>query len=146
MARRRLLSAAVRDVGATLLTPKLQILKGTGNRRPSIALSILTGRVAEQLSILENFYSADPVVAEEQLHLVPPLPEPSVQSNKAQLVARTVYLSEDHLRDIDALIALFGTQQVQARRVTRSAVLRRALQHLRDAVEADPAKSFLENV
>ena len=48
-----------RPVGEVLLKSKLQILNGTGHRRPSIALSILTGRVAEQLSILENFYAAD---------------------------------------------------------------------------------------
>ena len=55
------------NVGQTLLNTKLQILRGTGSRRPSIALSILTGRVAEQLSILETFYAADRLIVRVQL-------------------------------------------------------------------------------
>jgi hypothetical protein len=126
-----------RGVGEMLLTSKLQILNGTGTRRPSIALSILTGRVAEQLSILENFYAADPVneTPEAQMTLVP--------HRSRQYAARTVYLSEAHLREIDAIIE--ACQANEPRRLTRSAVLRRAIEHLRVAVEADPAKFTLEN-
>ena len=36
-------------------------------------------------------------------------------------------------------------QHVEPRRLNRSAVLRRAVEHLRTAVEADPAKFLLEN-
>jgi hypothetical protein len=134
VARRVLLTANGRaDVGERLLGSKLQILSGSGNRRPSIALSILTGRVAEQLSILENFYPTDPAVAEDAPVVTP------VKPTRPQLLARTVYLSEVHLRAIDAIIAAW--QPDQARRVTRSAVLRRAIEHLRDAVENDPACS-----
>lgn len=127
-------------VGERLLTSKLQILNGTGGRRPSIALSILTGRVAEQLSILESFYAADPVVAHES-------PESSVavllQRPQRQFAAHTVYLSDTHLRDIDSIIE--AIQELEPKRLTRSAVLRRAVEHLRTAIEADPAKFMLEN-
>jgi len=144
VARRLSLNIHVRDVGETLLTSKLQILQASGNRRPSIALSILTGRVAEQLSILENFYTSEPVVL-EQAKLVPLAPVTVL--DKPHFFARTVYLSEAHVREIDAIIDAFSKTglQVQPRRMTRSAVLRRAIERLRDAVEADPAKTLLEN-
>jgi hypothetical protein len=133
---------ALRSVGETLLTSKLQILKGTNNRRPSIALSILTGRMAEQLSILENFYAADPVVAPiptaPVLEIVEPISRP-------HYVARTVYLAEEHVRDIERIIEALSGQQAEPRRLNRSSVLRRAIEHLRTAVEADPAQFLLEN-
>jgi len=119
-----------KSVGETLLTSKLQILNGTGNRRPSIALSILTGRVAEQLSILENFYREDPAMTPT---VVAPVDEPE-QRGRPQMLARTVYLSETHLRDIDAIIQSYS----QAKRITRSAIVRRALEHLRAVVEDQP--------
>ena len=138
MARR----LALRSVGETLLTSKLQILKGTGNRRPSIALSILTGRMAEQLSILENFYAADPVVAP-----VAPAPavEPVEHISRPHYMARTVYLAEEHVRDIEHIIEALTRQHIEPRRLNRSSVLRRAIEHLRTAIEADPAKFLLEN-
>jgi len=122
VAQRLLLRPAV---GERLLTTKLQILSGVGTRRPSLALSILTGRVA----------STDAVDAlHDPLKLVP-VPQ--------QLHARTVYLAERHLHDIDRIIQAW--QLAEPRRLTRSAVLRRAVEHLRSAVDADPAKSLLEN-
>ena len=145
MARRVLLKAGGRgDVGERLLSSKLQILSGTGNRRPSIALSILTGRVVEQLSILENFYANDPVVVDTAVVAEPPQVVTPVEAPRPQLVARTVYLGESHLRDIDSIIEAW--QPGRSRRLTRSAVLRRAIEHLRGAVEADPATSLLESV
>jgi hypothetical protein len=157
MARRLLLKPAVRDVGERLLTSKLQILNGSGNRRPSLALSILTGRVAEQLSILENFYPRDPAVAEkgeeaEQIEETEASAEPVIQPvnvevepTRPHLVARTVYLSEAHMRDIEAIIDAW--QANAPKRLTRSAVLRRAIEHLRNTVEAEaePANSLLES-
>ena len=127
-------------VGERLLTSKLQILNGTSSRRPSIALSILTGRVAEQLSILESFYAADPVVTHES----PESPLPALaQRPQRQFAAHTVYLTDTHLHDLDRMIEVM--QQAEPRRLTRSAVLRRAVEHLRSAIEADPAKFILEN-
>ena len=136
MARRLLLSPGV---GERLLTSKLQILSGTGSRRPSIALSILTGRVPERQPTPER----QAIV--EDLSVIGDVEPLSVTSHRAvrQFAARTVYLSAGHLADIDRIIAAW--QQVQPRRLTRSAVLRRAVEHLRVAVEADPAKSLLEN-
>jgi hypothetical protein len=107
------------SVGETLLSSKLQILSGTGNRRPSNALSILTGRVGDELAI--------------------------VKPARPHFLPRTVYLSEKHLRDIDALVDRLTSYQTQPKRVTRSAVLRRAVEFLRSAIEADPAKFVLEN-
>ena len=139
MARRLLLRT---NVGERLLSSKLQILTGTGARRPSVALSILTGRVAEQLSILENFYAEDPALIEE----TPPAPAETIEE-KARPVyqARTVYLSDQHMSDIDSMIELLSRSHSESRRVTRSAVLRRAVEHLRIAVETDPAKTFFES-
>jgi hypothetical protein len=142
MARRLLLKPAVRDVGERLLTSKLQILNGSGNRRPSIALSILTGRVAEQLSILESFYAEDPAVADAP-HPEPVAPTPTVEPSRPHLLARTVYLTESHMRDIEAIIDAW--QSTSPRRLTRSAVLRRAIEHLRSTIETDPANSLLES-
>ena len=137
---RRVVVAPKRSVGERLLTSKLQILNGTGHRRPSIALSILTGRVAEQLSILENFYAADPVIVDEALEA----PLELMPVRPARLYrAHTVYLGRAHLRDIDRIID--ACQQVESRRLTRSAVLRRAVEHLRAAVDADPANFLLED-
>src|SRR5205823_1357573 len=129
------------NVGQTLLNSKLQILKGTSSRRPSIALSILTGRMAEQLSILENFYAADPVVV-LPVSVVQPVQVISAPA-RPHYMPRTVYLSEKHLSDIDSVIEAWS--QVEPKRLTRSAVLRRAVEFLRTSVEADPAKSLLEN-
>src|ERR671933_2891409 len=129
-----------RAVGEVLLRSKLQILNGTGHRRPSIALSILTGRVAEQLSILENFYAADPVVATDGAETPGPIALPRPQR---QYAAHTVYLSHANLRDIDQIIDAW--QPAATRRLTRSAVLRRAIEHLRTAVLEDAAKFILEN-
>src|SRR5438067_12558808 len=143
VARRLSLNIHVRDVGETLLTSKLQILQASGNRRPSIALSILTGRVAEQLSILENFYAGDPVIVEAPAVL----PVDFVARRRPLYRAHTVYLSEAHLRDIDSIIDVLTKQQVESKRITRSAVLRQAIEALRTTVESDPAhpKSLLEN-
>jgi hypothetical protein len=130
------------NVGETLLSTKLQILSGTGNRRPSIALSILTGRVVEQLSILESFYAADPAVTQvptgasvEQIEL----------RARPHFVPRTVYLSEKHLTDIEAVVDVLARYQIEPKHLTRSAVLRRAVEFMRNAIEADPAKFVLEN-
>jgi hypothetical protein len=122
VARRLLLRPAV---GERLLTTKLQILSGVGTRRPSLALSILTGRVSHMDAV-------ETVHEPRKLFPAPP-----------RLHARTVYLAERHLRDIDRIIQAW--QLAEPRRLTRSAVLRRAVEHLRSAVEADPAKSLLEN-
>ena len=133
MARRASLRTSV---GERLLSTKLQILSGTGNRRPSFALSILTGRVAEQLSILENFYAADPVVSTLAAEVLE-------QPARPTYLARTVYLSEQHLRDVDSLIDTISRRQPEPKRLNRSAVLRRAIEFLHSAAEADPA--LLEN-
>jgi hypothetical protein len=129
-----------RPVGEILLTSKLQILKGTGHRRPSLALSMLTGRVAEQLSIPEDFYAANAAVATEAVE--PPV-SIVVRRPQRQYAAHTVYLSDAHLHHLDQLIEAW--QQVEPRRLTRSAVMRRAVEHLRAAVQDDPAKFMLEN-
>jgi hypothetical protein len=131
---------AARPVGEILLTSKLQILKGAGHRSPSIALSILTGRMAEQLSILEDFYTANAVVATEAVE--PPVAI-VVRRPRRQFSAHTVYLSDAHVQDLDQLIE--ALQLVEPRRLTRSAVIRRAVEYLRVAVKDDPAKFMLES-
>ncbi|HTD80335.1 MAG TPA: hypothetical protein VK898_22050 [Chloroflexota bacterium] len=137
MARQLVMS---RPVGEVLLKSKLQILNGTGHRRPSIALSILTGRVAEQLSILENFYAAEAAADTEAID--PPV-SIMVRRPQRQFAAHTVYLSDAHLQDLDQIIEAW--QQVEPRRLTRSAVMRRAVEQLRTTVQEHPAKFMLEN-
>jgi hypothetical protein len=125
------------SVGERLLAAKLQILNGSGIRRPNFALGLLTGR-PEQLSLITS------PSLDEEADDSPGLASPAVQSMSCgRNTARTVYLSERHVRDVDQLIKAW--QQVGSRRLTRSAVLRRAIEHVRAAVEADPAKSKLEN-
>jgi hypothetical protein len=144
VARRLLLKTGGRgDIGERLLSSKLQILSGTGNRRPAIALSVLTGRVADEHEFLprDEILAANPLVVEDA-PAASPVVVP-IQGSRPHLQARTVYLTESHLRDIEAIIQAW--QPGRTRRLTRSAVLRRAIQHLRAAVEADPATSLLES-
>ena len=123
-------------VGERLLTSKLEILAGAGGRRPGVALSILTGRVSEHMS-LEELAAFTPIVS------LPPQLSVMLSHNRRHFAARTVYLSESNLLDIEHIIEAW--QQTEPRRLTRSAVLRRAVEHLRAAVEADSAKILLEN-
>jgi len=127
-------------VGERRLTSELQVLNGTANRRTSLVLRIRTGRIIEPLSLVadvETLFS----IGEDEPHKLPVLL--AAHRHGRHYAARTVYLSERHLRDVDRIIETW--QQVDSKRLTRSAVLRRAIEHLRDAVEADPAKCTLEN-
>jgi hypothetical protein len=137
VARRLLLRPGV---GERLLTAKLQILNGTAGRRPAVALGVLTGRTAEHLSLMDNVESIDDVYSDQQLD---PVVLMTVHRRRRRYAAHTVYLSEHHLSDVDRVIEAW--QQVEPRRLTRSAVVRRAVEYLRAAVEADPAKTMLEN-
>ena len=136
VARRLQLRAGV---GERMLTSKLQVLNGSANRRTSLALRMLTGRIIEPLSLVADVETLFSIGAEE---LVKPPVLIALQRHGRQYAARTVYLSERHLREVDHIIDVW--QQVDSRRLTRSAVLRRAIEYLRDAVEADPAKCTLE--
>ena len=127
-------------VGERMLTSKLQVLNGSANRRTSLALRMLTGRIIEPLSLVADVETLFSIGAEE---LVKPPVLIALHRHGRQYAARTVYLSERHLREVDHIIDVW--QQVDSRRLTRSAVLRRAIEYLRDAVEADPAKCTLEN-
>ena len=113
------------------------ILKGVNNRRPSIALSILTGRVAEQLSILESFFPTDPVVVED----APALQDDLNARRRPLLRPRTVYLSEADIRDIDSIIEALSREQLEPKRITRSAVLRQALEQLHVTIQNKPTTS-----
>lgn len=123
-----------------MLTSKLKLLNGTANRRTSLALRMLTGGIIEPLSLVADVETLFNVSEDEPIK---PTVLLAAHRHGRQYAARTVYLSERHLRDIDRIVETW--QQVDAKRLTRSAVLRRAIEHLRDAVEADPAKCTLEN-
>jgi hypothetical protein len=135
MARKRVLNVAL---GQRLLQSKLDVLAGIGGRRPSLALTILTGSVPEPRPAEEIEYAAA-----EPRHLPEPLPFPlaaraevelaAPESTRArQYVPRTVYLSDRHLRDLDAIVE--ALQPTASRHLTRSAVLRQAIEHLRAGV------------
>ncbi len=116
MAGQRSLTASV---GERLLASKLAILNGTGTRKPSAALSLLTG--------------ATPTFGEST--------DAQTTSGRRYL-ARTVYLAQSHLNDIDRIIDAW--EQTSSRRLNRSAVLRRAVEQLRTLVEAQ-SPLLLEN-
>jgi hypothetical protein len=122
-----------------MLTSKLHILNGSVSHRTSLALTMLTGRIIDPSSYLADFellYSRGEVETFEAPVLLD-------AHRQKRFAARTVYLSDRHLRDVDRIIEAW--QHVDAKRLTRSAVLRRAIDYLRDAVEADPAMCTLEN-
>lgn len=123
-----------------MLVSKLRILNRTTTRRTSVALSMLTGRNVEPLSFVAD---VEPLFLMSQGDAFTPPTLLDVHPHRRQYAARTVYLSERHLRDVDGIIEAW--QHVDSRRLTRSAVLRRAIEFLRDAVETDPAKCTLEN-
>ena len=134
MARRLLLR---RGVGERLLTTKLLILNGTGGRPPNIALSMLTGSIAVQRLVVADLLDIE--------ILTQPIVMPIATSfhRCRHFSARTVYLSEHHLSDVDRIADAW--QSIEPRRLSRSAIVRRAVEYLYAAVEADPAKSMLEN-
>jgi hypothetical protein len=123
-----------------MLTSKLQVLNGTTNRRTSLALRMLTGRIIEPLALVADVETLFSIGADEPANAPVLL---AAHRHRKHYAARTVYLSERHLRDVDRIIETW--QPADSKRLTRSAVLRRAIEHLRDAVEADPAKCTLEN-
>ena len=124
MARQRFLNPGV---GERLLAAKLRLLSGSSERGTSAALSILTG--AAQTAELP----ARPTLA------TPARPTPvALPPARSHYAARTVYLSERHLRAIDRISAAWQ-QPGQARRASRSAVLRGAIEHLLVSVEAETA-------
>jgi hypothetical protein len=130
VARRLLLR---RGVGERLLTTKLLILNGTGGRQPNVALSMLTGSIAVQRLAVDDLLDAE-ILAQ---------PVSTLFQRSRHFSARTVYLSEKHLSDVDRIADAW--QSIEPRRLSRSAVVRRAVEYLYAAVEADPAKSMLEN-
>ena len=141
MARKRFLTVGG---GERLLTAKLQILNGSGGRRPSLALGILTGRVAEPLAEAacpETYLQPLPT-----LRLLPPLPpvEAQPEPRPRQYAPRTAYLAERHLADLDYIIQAWQAGAAGSRRVTRSAVIREAIEQLRTAVEAGKLGAVVE--
>jgi hypothetical protein len=134
VARQRFLSPGV---GERLLAAKLRLLSGSSERGTSAALSILTG--GSPRAVFEPVAPAAPTPPLAQVAA----PVATLASARARYEARTVYLSERHLRDIDHIIAAW--QHRQPSRWTRSAVLRQAIEHLRAAVDADPDSSLPEN-
>jgi hypothetical protein len=127
------------NVGERLLTSKLEILSGAGSRRPSLALSILTGRVAEEVATRERFEPVDDLEAGPQIE---PIRAITLPHRGRRFSAHTVYLSQRNLNDVERIMAAW--QRVKPSHLTRSAVVRRALEYLRAEIEADPAKNLLE--
>ena len=121
--------------GERLLVSKLRILNGTSARRPSLALGILTGQCGEPADGIFG----PPATVDVEVPIEADLPPagPLVPQARPQFAARTVYLSEAHLRDIQRIIDAW--QQTAPRRLNRSAVLRRAVEHLSATFEAEVA-------
>jgi hypothetical protein len=146
VARRLLLSPGV---GERLLTTKLLILNGVAGRPRNIALSMLTGSMAVQrlyvADLVEVELLAEPMVMPTPTPMPLPIPIsiPTPFHRSRHYSARTVYLSERHLSDVDRIADAW--QVIDSRRLSRSAIVRRAVEYLYAAVEADPVKSMLEN-
>jgi hypothetical protein len=152
VARRLLLRPGV---GERLLTTKLLILNGTGGRSTNIALSMLTGSIAVQRLVVADLLEiddrgAEPIVLNllDVRDVIEPIvigveTEPAPFHRSRHYSARTVYLSEHHLSDVDRIADAW--QLIEPRRLSRSAVVRRAVDYLHAAVEADPDKFMLEN-
>src|SRR6266852_8787968 len=98
VARRLQLRAGV---GERMLTSKLNLLNGTANRRTSLALRMLTGRIIEPLSLVADVETLFSVGEDE---LVKPPVLIALHRHGRQYAARTVYLSERHLREVDQII------------------------------------------
>jgi hypothetical protein len=143
VARHLLLRAGV---GERLLTTKLLILNGTGTRPTNIALSMLTGSIAVERLIVADLLEdleAEPISADLLDIELETEPLAIRLQRSRHYSARTVYLSEHHLSDVDRIADAW--QLIEPRRLSRSAVVRRAVDYLYAAVEADPAKFMLEN-
>ena len=119
------------DSGKTrdLLAKKLRLLQEPGSRPRSLALDLLTG-------------GGMPV--EETAAGVPATPLPSAARPAARrpasapaVRARTVYLSDQDLQDLDHIAHRRAGQE--HRRISRSRVLREAIAALRSAIDADGA-------
>jgi hypothetical protein len=98
-----------------------------------LALGILTGRVPEPSP--EQFDSGSVRASGPLLRLLPP---PRVQPSRRYL-RRSVHLAARHLADLDAIIDTW--QAAGTKRLSRSAVVRRAIEHLRASVETSSASS-----
>ncbi|MBI2756950.1 MAG: hypothetical protein HYX52_09605 [Chloroflexi bacterium] len=137
-----------------LLQSKLKIFQGATARRSPLALDILTGRAPTPI------LDAESESEEPALETLRPAPDSvadgaaTVRSSDARpegsppgkarkglagraVLARTVYLSQRDLDDID-FIARAWKRRI-AKRVSRSEVLRQAIGALRDAVELGAA-------
>lgn len=148
------------DVGHRLLQNKLKILQGVSQRRSSFALDILTGRVPtpgfEEDRLLPGRGPAPlrtdeprPRASEPGMEQTRPVrpdraavlqangdataPATDVAPPRRTVVARTVYLGEQEIRDLDFILRAWRRRL--HRRVSRSEVLRQAIGNLRDAVE-----------
>jgi hypothetical protein len=123
-------------VGERLLAAKLRLLSGSSDRGTSAALSILTGGSRTQLPSPEQAVRPAPTAPAAT---AAPAAAPRGPA-RSRYAARTVYLSERHLRDLDRIVEAW--QSRQPRRWNRSAVLRRAIEQLCTSIETDAPATF----
>lgn len=127
--------------GHQLLQPKLELLAGASERRPNLALDLLTGRTPKPhlpplastgvpATPLANGVEAPPRRLEQR---AAPLDHP-VTCEHPRLGPRTVYLTDEQVRQLDRLLAIW--QPWLCGRWSRSAVLRLALSRLRADAQA----------
>jgi hypothetical protein len=151
MARKRLLTTTT-NADHRILASKLQVLAGTGGRRPSLALRILTGGVPESRAAGETDGPgarppgrAGSAVNRPQLRALPsPTPQAVSPGAPRQPVARTVYLLDRHLRDLEAVADAWELATGGSKRLSRSAIVRQAIARLRAAVDAGLAPATEE--
>ncbi len=119
-------------VGRQILLSKLEILKRAPGRRPNPALALLTGRAVEPdggasplargaLGSAPASYALSPTGCRRtrESAFAPASP------GRRTYAPRTVYLSEQNLRDLEAV--LNRLEESLSRRPSRSAALRRAI-------------------
>lgn len=140
--------------GQRLLGSALKRLRGTNARRSNLALDILTGRTAasalDEPSAPRDTSRARIAGQGGSTIGDPPreaaFPHPggvaSAPRRRGAVMARTVYLSNQDVNDIDFIVRAWRRRA--NKRVSRSEVLRQAIGNLRDAVELGAAPRILD--
>jgi hypothetical protein len=116
-----------------LLRNKLGLLQGSAPRR-NLALDILTGRTPVEVT-------EEPEAPLNGVDLATEESGSEPRATQRKVLARTVYLSDEDVRDIEFIIRAWRRRV--HKRVSRSEVLRQAIGNLRDAVELGAAPRAL---
>lgn len=140
--------------GQRLLGSALKRLRGTNARRNNLALDILTGRTAASAldepsapretsrAQLAAQGGSSIVTSPREVAFTHQSAVASAPRRRGAVMARTVYLSDQDVTDIDFIVRAWRRRA--NKRVSRSEVLRQAIGNLRAAVELGAAPRVLD--